>query len=96
MEAWGCCLPGLWEGSQWFTKNSPKSWLCLPAGSCVPPRYGPRCLPALLHFLQLVLSTGVGLGAAAKVWEEALLLFLGLWLGPGERESLGSTGLSNL
>lgn len=43
MEAWVCRLPGLWEGSQWFAKNSPKSRLCLPAGSRVPPQYGPSC-----------------------------------------------------
>lgn len=65
MEAWACCLPGLWEGSQWFAKNRPRSWVCLPVGSHVPPRYGPRCLPALLCFLQLALPTGAGLGAAA-------------------------------
>lgn len=35
-----CRLLGLWEGSQWFAKNSPKSWLCLPAGSRAPPWSG--------------------------------------------------------
>lgn len=66
MEAWACCLPGLWEGSQWFAKNRPRSRVCLPAGSRVPPWYEPRCLPALLCFLQLALPTGAGLGAAAS------------------------------
>lgn len=32
VEAWAFCLLGLWEGSQWFAKNSPKSWLWPPGG----------------------------------------------------------------
>lgn len=44
MEAWACRLLGLWEGSQWFAKNSPKSWLCLPVGSHVPPCSGAKAL----------------------------------------------------
>lgn len=44
MEAWACCLLDLWEGSQWFAKNSPKSWLCLPVGSRVPPCSGAKAL----------------------------------------------------
>lgn len=37
-----CCLLGLWEGSQWFAKNIPKSWLCLPVGSRAPPWSGAK------------------------------------------------------
>lgn len=32
VEAWALCLLGFWEGSQWFAKNSPKSWLWPPGG----------------------------------------------------------------
>lgn len=93
-EAWVCLLLGLWEGSQWFAKNSPKLWLCLPAGSRASSQPGPGGLQmGLLCFLELVLSTGMSLGAAGRIWEEALLFFLGVWLGPGEREGPGRTSL---
>lgn len=62
-----CCLMGLWEGSQWFAKNSPKSWLCLPVGSRAPPWSRAKEL-ADGPFMFPVTGTQMGMGLEAAGW----------------------------
>lgn len=94
MAGRACCLLGLWEGSQWFAKNSPKSWLCLPAGSRAPPWSGAKGL-ADGPFMFPVTGTqsGDGPGSRRLGWEGgregvALPLSPGLRLEPEERRLL--------
>lgn len=85
-------LLGLWEGSQWFAKNSPKSWPCLPVGSRAPP-WSRAKEPADGPFMLPVTGTqnGGGPGSSRLSLGEALLLFPDLWLGPQGREDFSST-----
>lgn len=98
MEAWASCLLGLWEGSQWFAKNSPESWLLPPRGqpSRVPPLSRAKALADGLFMFPvtgaqhriLPGSSKLSLGGGSVCLPR---LLTGTW---GKRRS-GSTGLYN-
>lgn len=94
VEAWAFCLLGLWEGSQWFAKNSPKSWFWPPGGQhclSLAPEQGTWRQAFHVSCGQCGLGMGLGAGrelqGAAGAWQQlALPLCPGLCLGLGEEE----------
>jgi hypothetical protein len=84
VEVWACCLLGLWEGSQWFAKNSPKSWLSPPSGQPCLSQSQAKALADRL-FMFPITGTPHRDGPGSR---RLLLPFLGLHLRSG-KEKIG-------